>query len=332
MQMPSLGNRPKSRLRIALPSWLSGLRVQSSHRRWADYLFMTGFVVLILIAASSSEVFFTQRNLSNLLRQIVTNGLISLGMLVVILTGGIDLSVGAIVALTGIMASGLQQHVPLAVAILLALLAGGVAGAINGILVARFKLAPFIVTLATVGAIRGLVYVYSETPQTPSDPAFREILGGFLGPVSVGTWIMLVCFVLVWVFLNRTTAGRAIYAIGGNSEAVRLAGINVDQHIVLAYTISGLCSGIAGVLLASRLGIAQPSVGVGYELDAIAATVIGGAVLGGGGGSAVGTAGGVLVLGLINNLLNLFNVQSYYQQIMKGIIIVFAVLARQKGE
>jgi ribose/xylose/arabinose/galactoside ABC-type transport system permease subunit len=277
-------------------------------------------------------VFFTQRNLSNLLRQIVTNGLISLGMLVVILTGGIDLSVGALVALTGIMASGLQQHVPLVVAVLLALLAGVFAGAINGILVARFKLAPFIVTLATVGAIRGLVYVYSETPQTPSDPAFREILGGFLGPVSVGSWIMLVCFVLVWVFLNRTTAGRAINAIGGNSEAVRLAGINVDQHIVLAYVISGLFSGMAGVLLASRLGIAQPSVGVGYELDAIAATVIGGAVLGGGGGGVVGTAGGVLVLGLINNLLNLFNVQSYYQQIMKGIIIVFAVLARQKGE
>jgi len=304
----------------------------ASHRRWVDYGFMLAFIILVIIAASTSDVFFTQRNLTNLLRQIVSNGLISLGMLIVILTGGIDLSVGSVVALAGILVSGLQAHIPLPLAIFLALLAGIVAGTANGILIARFKLAPFIVTLATVGAIRGLVYVYSETPQTPADPAFREILAGFIGPISVGTIIMLVCYPLVWLFLNQTTTGRAIYAIGGNEEAVRLAGINVERHIILAYILSGLFSATAGVLLAARLGIAQPSVGVAYELDAIAATVIGGAILGGGGGGVIGTFGGVLTLGLIDNLLNLFNVQSYYQQIIKGIVILFAVLARRKEQ
>ncbi len=304
----------------------------ASRRRWADYGFMLAFVILVIIAASASEVFFSQRNLTNLLRQIVSNGLISLGMLIVILTGGIDLSVGSVVALAGILVSGLQATVSLPLAIILALLAGIIAGAANGILIARFKLAPFIVTLATVGAIRGIVYVYSETPQTPDNPAFREIFGGFVGPISVGTIIMLVCYPLVWLFLNRTTAGRAIYAIGGNEEAVRLAGVNVERHIILAYVLSGFFSAMAGVLLAARLGIAQPSVGVAYELDAIAATVIGGAILGGGGGGVIGTFGGVLTLGLIDNLLNLFNVQSYYQQIIKGIVILFAVLARRKEQ
>ncbi|MCZ7546766.1 MAG: ABC transporter permease [Anaerolineae bacterium] len=197
-------------------------------------------------------------------------------------------------------------------------------------MIARFKLAPFIVTLATLGGIQGLVYVYSDTPQSPTDPAFRQLLGGFIGPVAVATIIMVICYPVVWFFLNRTTSGRAIFAIGGNEEAVRLAGISVERHIVLAYVLSGLFSGMAGVLLAARLGIAQPSLGAAYELDAIAATVIGGAILGGGGGSVAGTFGGVLILGLIDNLLNLYNVQSYYQQILKGAIILFAVLVRRK--
>jgi ribose/xylose/arabinose/galactoside ABC-type transport system permease subunit len=305
-------------------------------RHWADYVIMVAFVILALWAATTSEVFFTQRNLSNVLRQIATNGLLSLGMLIVILTGGIDLSVGSVVGLAGILVAGLQHDIPLSLAILAALLAGGVAGAANGILVARFRLAPFIVTLATLGAIRGLVYVYSDTPQTPSNPDFRRLLGGFVGgfvgPVATAAVIMLACYPLAWLFLNRTTAGRAIFAIGGNEEAVRLAGINVKNRIILAYILSGLCSAMAGVLVAARLGIAQPSLGSGYELDAIAAAVIGGAILGGGGGSVVGTLGGVMVLGLIDNLLNLKDVQSYYQQILKGAIILFAVLARRRQQ
>jgi ribose/xylose/arabinose/galactoside ABC-type transport system permease subunit len=302
-------------------------------RRWADYGFVLAFVVLILVASLSTDVFFTQRNISNVARQIVANGLISLGMLVVILTGGIDLSVGPVVALTGIVAAGRQENLYLPLAILGALLVGLLAGAINGFLVARLKLQPFIATLATMSMYRGAVYVYSEIPITPSNPAFRKLLGGaFVGPVPVSVLLMLICYPLVWIFLNRTTFGRATVAIGGNEEAVRLAGINVAGHITLAYIICSFLASIAGILLASRLGYAQPSVGAGYELDGIAAVVIGGGILGGGGGSVLGTFGGVILLGLINNLLNLFNVQSYYQQIFKGLIIVIAVLARRKEQ
>jgi ribose/xylose/arabinose/galactoside ABC-type transport system permease subunit len=279
-----------------------------------------------------SDVFFTNQNIGNLFRQIVTNGLISLGQLVVIVTGGIDLSVGAIVALAGIMVSGLQAYMPLPVAILIALAVGAFCGAINGFLISRFKLQPFIVTLATVEAIRGLVYVYHETAITPSNPMFGLIFGKeVLGPLTSSVLIMLLAYPIFWLFLNRTTTGRAIVAIGGNDEAVRLAGINVRAHIVLAYLISGVCAALAGVLLAARLGISQPSMGSGFELDAIAACVIGGAALGaGGGGTVLGTFGGVLTLGLIDNLLNLFNVQTYYQQILRGLIILFAVLARRR--
>jgi ribose transport system permease protein len=312
--------------------WLLGKPGRGAKRRWVDYAFIVAFGILLVITATMSDVFFTQRNLSNLMRQAVTNGLLSLGMLVTILTGGIDLSVGPVVALTGIMVAGMSnQGIPLGIAILICLVVGVAAGAVNGFFIARFKLQPFIVTLATLGTIRGLVFVYSEIPITPTDPSFRAVLGaGFVGPFPVSALIMLACFPMVWFFLNRTRQGRAIVAIGGNEEAVRLAGISVSWHIFLAYMIAGFFSALAGVILASRLGIAQPSVGSGFELDAIAACVIGGGILGGGGGGAFGTLGGVVTLGLIDNLLNLFNVQSYYQQILKGLIILIAVLARRK--
>lgn len=317
-------------IRASLSNQIGRWFEKEVRHRWADYAFIAAFIILIIIAASVSDVFFTIRNLSNIFRQIVSNGMISLGMLAVILTGGIDLSVGSIVGLTAVLVAGLQQHIPLPLAIIAALTAGMLVGAVNGFLVARFKLAPFIVTLATLWAVRGIVFVYSEVPQVPSNPAFRGIFGGFLGPIPVSVIIMVICFPLMWLFINRTTPGRSIVAIGGNEEAVRLSGISVSRNIMLAYIISGLFSAMAGILLAARLGIAQPSVGSGYELDAIAAVVIGGGILGGGGGSVPGTFGGVLILGLIDNLLNLFNVQSFYQQILKGLIILFAVLARRK--
>ncbi len=297
---------------------------------WLSYLPTVAFVVLATIAAVSSPDFLSEGNLSNLFRQIVTNGLISLGMLTVILSGGIDLSVGATVALAGIVGAGLLNVLPWPLAVPLAVAVATIAGSVNGVLVAGFRLPPFVATLATMSAIRGFVYVVSETPITPTESSFREIVASSVGPVPTVAIFMIGCFLAVSLFLSRTTMGRAIYAVGGNEEAVRLAGINVRAHVMLVYLISGFFAGIAGVILTSRVGIAQPSMGAGFELNGIAACVIGGAALSGGVGSVRGTFAGVLLLGLISNLLNMYNVQAYYQQIFMGALIVLAVLARRK--
>jgi len=298
--------------------------------RFIGYLPVLAFLILATLAAMTSDAFLGESNLGNLLRQIVTNGLISLGMLVVILSGGIDLSVGPIVALAGVVGAGLLNHLPWPVAILVVVTVASLAGAVNGVLVARFRLPPFVATLATMSAFRGLVYVYSETPVVPVNPSFRGLVVSGLGPVPSVALVMLACFFLVGFFLSRTTVGRALYAVGGNAEAVRLAGINVRAHLLLAYVISGGFAGLAGVILTTRIGIAQPSLGAGMELDAIAACVIGGAALSGGVGTVRGTFAGVLLLGLISNLLNLYSVQAYYQQIFKGALIVLAVLTRRR--
>ena len=296
-----------------------------------NLVFILAVAALIVFASVATDTFLTERNLTSVSRQIVTNGFLSLGMLLVILTGGIDLSVGAVVAFAGLLAAGLQAYVPWPVAILVALAMGLLVGAVNGVLVARFKLQPFIATLATMGSLRGLLYMYSETPQYPADPLFRSLLGGgFIGPLPVPTLLFLIALPVVWFYLSHTVSGRAVYAIGVNPEAVRLAGINVRRHVTAAYVASGFLAALAGVLLASRVGVAQPSVGVGYELDAIAAVVIGGGILGGGGGTVIGVLGGVVALAAVDNVLNLFNVESYYQQFLKGMIILVAVLARRK--
>jgi ribose/xylose/arabinose/galactoside ABC-type transport system permease subunit len=297
----------------------------------ADLIFAAAIIVLIVFASFASDAFLTQRNVVNISRQIVTNGFLSLGMLIVIRTGGIDLSVGSVLAFSGLLATGLQAQMHFSAAIALALAMGVVVGWLNGWLIARFNLQPFIVTLATMGSLRGLLYVYANTPRYPSDDLFRSLIGGaFLGPVPVNFILLAIAVPIVWFYLEHTVSGRAAYALGVNKEAVRLAGVDVGKHLIGAYVICGLFAAIAGVLLASRLGIAQPSVGVGYELDAIAAVVIGGGLLGGGGGKTSGVVGGVLALAVVDNVLNLFNVDSYYQQLLKGLIILVAVLARRK--
>ena len=297
----------------------------------ANVGFAIAILILVAVASVATDVFLSERNLTAVSRQLVTNGFLSLGMFIVILTGGIDLSVGPVVAFAGLLAIGLQTAMPWPAAIAVALAMGLAVGAFNGFMIARFKLQPFIVTLATMGSLRGLIYMYSETPAYNEAEAFRALLGGgFLGPFPVPTLLLLVTLPIVWFYLNRTTSGRSVYAIGVNQEAVRLAGIDVLRHLVAAYMACSFLAALAGVLLASRLGIAQPSVGIGYELDAIAAVVIGGGILGGGGGTVIGVAGGVLALAMVDNVLNLFNVESYYQQFLKGAIILVAVLARRR--
>jgi ribose transport system permease protein len=306
-------------------------RLKLGRAGWTNIAVAFAIVLLMVFASFWSEVFLTQRNVVSISRQVVTNGLLSLGMLLVILTGGIDLSVGPILAFAGLLATGLQADMAFPYAIMIALAMGLAVGFFNGYVIARLALQPFIVTLATMGSLRGLLYMYSDTPQYPADPLFRSVLGGgFIGPLPVPALLFILALGAVWFYLNYTTSGRVIYAVGVNAEAVRLAGINVQRHIISAYMASGFLAAVAGVLLASRLGIAQPSVGVGYELDAIAAVVIGGGILGGGGGSAIGVFGGVMALAMVDNVLNLFNVESYYQQFLKGLIILIAVMARRK--
>lgn len=297
----------------------------------ANVGFALAILALVIVASVMTDTFLTERNITSMSRQLVTNGFLSLGMLLVILTGGIDLSVGPVVAFAGLLAIGLQTTMPFPAAIAVGLLLGLAVGAFNGIMIAWFRLQPFIVTLATMGGLRGLLYLYSRNPLYAEDPAFRSMLGGgFIGPFPVPVLILLTTLPFIWFYLNKTTSGRAVYAIGVNAEAVRLAGINVRLHILATYIACGFLAAVAGVLLASRLGVAQPSVGIGYELDAIAAVVIGGGILGGGGGTVIGVVGGVIALAMVDNVLNLFNVESYYQQFLKGVIILVAVLARRR--
>jgi ribose/xylose/arabinose/galactoside ABC-type transport system permease subunit len=297
-------------------------------------------IALVIIAQATTDTFLTERNFTNVMRQMVTNGLLSLGMLMVILTGGIDLSVGCIVAFAAIAAVGLTfdqldryTSFPVIPAMLLAVATGLVFGFINGILVARFKLAPFVVTLATMTTIRGLTYVFSDVPLAPQ-PAIRDQfrwLGATrIGAVPVAIILVAVAFLLGWVFLNRTPLGRSLIAIGGNRETVRLAGISVTRGIVVAYMICGGLAAVAGVILASRTGNVQPSLGVAFELDAIAACVIGGADLAGGKGSIQGTLAGVVILQLMNNLLSLWGVQDFWQQVFKGLIIILVILMQSQ--
>jgi len=291
-----------------------------------DLALIASFLALLLGGAWFAEAFFTERNMSNLMRQVVANGLISLGMLLVILTGGIDLSVGSVVALGAVLFAGMVDDLGIGTALVVAIASGAAAGFANGYVIARFKLQSFIITLATMGIVRGCVYLYTEIPISPSHPDFRDLGATLVGLVPLSMIIMLGCYALVWCYLNRTPAGRATVAIGGNEETVRLAGVNVRRTVIIAYMLSGALSALSGAILVSRLGIAQPSLGIAYELDAIAACVIGGASLGGGGGSVGGTLFGVFALGLINNLLNLVGVKSFYQDIVKGAVIVLAVL------
>lgn len=297
-------------------------------------LFLVVIALAIVANPLTKGVFFTPNNLTNLMRQMTITGLLSLGMLFVILTGGIDLSVGSIVGFSAIIAAGATVNwgLPVWVSFLLGIVVGAVWGLISGTLIARFKLAPFVVTLAMMTFIRGLTYVYSEIAiNAYSFSSFTALGSAVVLGIPVSTMIMAAFFVLGAVFLNLTPLGRSTIAIGGNQETVRLAGISVVKGIITAYVISGICSGVGGVLLASRLGNIQPSLGGSYELDAIAACVIGGANLAGGKGTVQGSVMGVLILAVMNNLLSLRNVESYWQGVLKGIIIVLVVLLNSRS-
>lgn len=293
-----------------------------------------GLILLIIVVSILNPSFLDLSNLLNLLRQISINGLIAFGMTFVILTGGIDLSVGSILALSSaFIALMITSGVDPIIALIIGVLIGFVLGAVNGLLVTKGNMAPFIATLATMTIFRGLTLVITDgNPITNlGDSYLFQLFGkGYFIGIPVPAVTMIIVFVILLIILQKTTFGRHTYAIGGNEVAAKISGIKVNKIKILIYGISGLMSALAGGILTSRLNSAQPTAGTSYELDAIAAVVLGGTSLTGGKGRIVGTLIGVLIIGVLNNGLNLLGVSSFYQQVVKGVVILIAVLIDRK--
>ncbi|MCX9192850.1 ABC transporter permease [Carbonactinospora thermoautotrophica] len=290
-------------------------------------------VLLVLFGALSlaSDQFLTGDNLANLARQVAIFGIIAIGQLLVILTAGIDLSVGSVLGLAGcVTAELLVRGVPIPVAILTGLLVAVACGLINGTLVAHAKLPPFIVTLGMLGIARGVVLVLTDASTVqPLPNAFSEIANGSVLGLPNLLWLFAAVVVATAFVLRRTVFGRYIYAIGSNPESARLAGVPVNAVLVAVYAISGLLAGVGGVLFTSRLNAGIPTAGTGYELNAIAACVIGGASLFGAKGGAFGAAAGALIVATLNNGGNLLAINAFYLQITIGLLILVAVLFDQ---
>ena len=291
-------------------------------------------IILMVFVSILNPTFLQANNLMNLMRQLIINGFIALGMTFVILTGGIDLSVGSTLAVTSAIFAGLLQNgMNTILAILIALGLGLILGLINGFLITKGKLAPFIVTLATMTIFRGLTLVYTDGRPIagPKDNFAFQFLGkGQFFGVPFQVILFALAFLILWTILNKTALGRKIYAVGGNEKASFISGINIDKVKISVYVISSFMAVLSGLVLTSRLNSAQPTAGVAYEMDAIAAVVLGGTSMAGGSGSLTGTLIGILILGVLNNGLNLLGVSSFYQQIVKGIVILIAVLIDRK--
>ena len=288
-----------------------------------------GLVALCAVMACLPGEFLAAENLTNVLRQVSLNANIAVGMTIVILAGGIDLSVGAVMALSMTTAAGaMLAGLPVAVAIAMALGVGLLCGSINGLLIAYVRLPAIIVTLAMMEIPRGAALLYTEGYPLSGLPKGFEFWGrgGVLG-IHTPILIMLAVFAMAYVMLNHYPVGRYLYGIGGNEEAVRLSGIRVQRYKLLAYTLSGLTAAISGVVLSSRLMSGQPNAGEGAELDAIAAVVLGGTSITGGRGHILGTLVGALMLGVLNNGLNMMQVSPYTQRVLKGVIIILAIYA-----
>ncbi|MBO8165826.1 MAG: ribose ABC transporter permease [Thermotogae bacterium] len=289
-----------------------------------------GFIGVVVLFSILTNRFFTLSNFLNVFRQISINAIIAFGMTFVILSGGIDLSVGSVFALAAVVGASIIKGGNVFLGSLAALGVGAAMGAFNGAIIAKLKLQPFIVTLATMAIARSFTQVYTQgRPITGLPSTFREIGRGELFSVPVPIYIMFAVFFISLYILSNTKLGLYTYSIGGNEEATRLSGIKVIRYKVTIYTISGLLSALSALILTARLNSAQPIFGTGYELDAIAAVVLGGTSLSGGKGTIIGTLFGAMVMGVINNGMNLVNVSPFYQQAVKGAVILLAVMAER---
>ncbi|WP_125588940.1 ABC transporter permease subunit [Companilactobacillus jidongensis] len=298
---------------------------------------LLALIVLVILVTVLSPGFIQPNNLLNLLRQVSINAVIAFGMTFVILTGGIDLSVGSILALTGaVTATLLSTGISPVIALLAGIALGSLLGFVNGLLIAYGKAAPFIATLATMTIFRGATYVFTNgnpiTGTKMNDSFLFQFMGrGYLLGIPFPIFIMAIVYLVLYLLLHKTTFGRKTYALGGNENAAFIAGVKTKMVTIWIYTISGLMAAIAGIILTSRLSSAQPDAGTSYEMDAIAAVVLGGTSLAGGKGRIFGTLIGALIIGTLNNGMNLLGISSFYQQIVKGIVIIIAVLLDRKS-
>nr|WP_040261054.1 ribose ABC transporter permease [Pseudomonas massiliensis] len=311
----------------ARPDWARQMIRSPAFYPFVGLLLVTTFMIF------ASDNFLTAANLENIVRQVSINAIIAVGMTCVILTAGIDLSVGPVMALSGTLSAGLLvAGVPAPLAIGAGLAVGAAFGLGNGILVAYLQMPPIIVTLATMGIARGLGLLYTDGYPISGLPEWFAFFGrGKVLGVQVPILIMLATYLLAWVMLQHTRIGRYLYAIGGNEEAVRLSGIRAARFKLLVYAISGFTAALAGLVLSSRLMSGQPNAGASFELDAIAAVVLGGASIAGGRGVILGTLVGAMLLGVLNNGLNMLGVSPYVQSVIKGAIILLAIfISRQR--
>lgn len=301
----------------------------------SNYWVYIAFAVLVVVLTATTEGFMTWRNILNILKQVTVVGVMAVGMTFVIATGGIDLSVGAVSACAACVACSLSLEgtaLPLGVALWVGLAIGAGFGIFNGLAIAWLNVPAFIATLATTTIARGIVYVYTNGyPVNGVTDTFKFIgRGTILGGIPVLILIYLAVVLIGTFFLHYTGFGRHVFALGGNERAAVVSGINIRRVKLIVYIISGVCAALGGILLSSRVQTGAPAGGVGYETDAITAVVIGGASLSGGRGTVIGAAIGMLIIGTLNNGLDLLNVSSYYQQIVKGVIILLAVIADSK--
>lgn len=288
------------------------------------YIFaFIGFLLIFIIIAIISPNFLTSSNLISITRQVAINAILACGMTFVILTGGIDLSVGSASALNAtVIALLLKNNFPVIPTLIFSLILGCVIGAVNGFFVTKTKLPPIIVTLSMMEITRGTALLL--TGGYPVSGYKADI--NFIGSGNVPLYIVIFVFIIAWLFLTYTRSGRYIYAIGGSKEAVKLSGIHANKYELMAYIICGLTTAIAGIILVARTGSGQPNAADGFELNAIASVVLGGTSINGGYGHIYGTLIGAFTLGLINNGLNLLNINPFTQQVVKGIIIIVAIL------
>lgn len=293
-------------------------------------------VIIVIGLTLLTPKFMTFNNLISVLRQISNNVYLALGMTLVIILGGIDLSVGSIVAMSGTIAVGLMvnNNIPMVVAIIISLILGAILGMTNGVLVATFKVPAFIVTLATMNIAKGIAYIYTGGQSTRiTDEGFALLGNGYLfGIIPLPVVYMLILVIGFVLLLSKTKFGTYIYAVGGNRESARLSGIPIKKIEILVFTITGLLAAFAGIILAARMYSGQPAAGSGYEMDAIAACVLGGVSMSGGIGRISGTFFGAIVIGIISNGLNLMGVSSFWQLVVKGVIILAAIILDSRKE